>query len=682
MIQNECTNSTPLSSFLIIPTNDTDNVNDDRIEVTRMYSTEEHQSQRDSDWFDRDTSNTSSHSELNNTRDSASTRQEITVVNTHDSILDLDSQCDDGEEDTSFCDEDENMMGIMEEVPTGIPSVCNGIMLPMDTNSKSRAVSPISSHRNIREKRTKPNVTNHNGLKDYDDRKHKKIPSAIGNLTLYSVTDSFVDSICTSTACVVSDNYENMNGCSKSSTNRNKSAIASMDDKIREFQESCGSAIFNGCDAGRYTNWQHGENSSLSHKAIVSMDIWRLLGCSSPPGESELAEIWSLKTTSQMLRKGRYSKNGAENKHPVRASIKKRLKRIHRLRMDDRRVSGATRHGITITNQSIYPSDQTLNTMRKEVHMNKTYTVNNTQNSSGVDENDNQDHQSREPRTPTQTSYRAIEKSYSMLDDSLASFIGQGMVEPIPVEVEDGYDSDPEVNCYSSSSHMIVDSPTGCEAEQMDISFSSPFPVTPNYSQDQTARAVPPSILLSDHHDVMRLDPIPTDEMEMRESVQQTLNSTWTLRWHPNAENRKKYSIRHNKPIWMPTSPCCCPNSTQKPWSMRLLNACRITPYSSSSSSSSSSSNHGQIDRSKYPMARQNASFLLKSCGGEEFLLEAGCPEDATIISERWKLVIARFACLAVTEDVAGIAKEFFHPTCSDPKMLTVSDPQNDNLTG
>lgn len=243
----------------------------------------------------------------------------------------------------------------------------------------------------------------------------------------------------------------------------------------------------------------------------------------------------------------------------------------------------------------------------------------------------------------------------------------------------------------------------------MDISFSSPFPVTPNYSQDQTARAVPPSILLSDHHDVMRLDPIPTDEMEMRESVQQTLNSTWTLRWHPNAENRKKYSIRHNKPIcinmWMERgtvitnsgvviepalmwrdayqplllSKHTLNNSTQKPWSMRLLNACRITPYSSSSSSSS---NHGQIDRSKYPMARQNASFLLKSCGGEEFLLEAGCPEDATIISERWKLVIARFACLAVTEDVAGIAKEFFHPTCSDPKMLTVSDPQNDNLTG
>ena len=103
--------------------------------------------------------------------------------------------------------------------------------------------------------------------------------------------------------------------------------------------------------------------------------------------------------------------------------------------------------------------------------------------------------------------------------------------------------------------------------------------------------------------------------------------------------------------------------STQKPWTMRLLNACRITPCSLT----------GQIDRTKYPLARQNCSFLLKSCTGEEFLLEANRPDEVDTITERWKLAVARFASLAVTEDVNGIAKEFFHPTV-DSQMLTVPE--------
>ena len=108
-------------------------------------------------------------------------------------------------------------------------------------------------------------------------------------------------------------------------------------------------------------------------------------------------------------------------------------------------------------------------------------------------------------------------------------------------------------------------------------------------------------------------------------------------------------------------------NSSQKPWSMRLLNACRISTYCNSP--------HHIMDRDKYPLARKNSSFLLKSCGGEEFLLEAKDQEDAIAITERWKLVVARFACLAVTEDVSSIAKEFFHPSASDTLTLTVPDP-------
>ena len=72
-------------------------------------------------------------------------------------------------------------------------------------------------------------------------------------------------------------------------------------------------------------------------------------------------------------------------------------------------------------------------------------------------------------------------------------------------------------------------------------------------------------------------------------------------------------------------------------------------------------------------MARQHCCFVLKSCTGEEFLLEAKGPEEVETITERWKLAVARFASLAVTEDVNGIAKEFFHPTV-DSQMLTIPE--------
>lgn len=100
--------------------------------------------------------------------------------------------------------------------------------------------------------------------------------------------------------------------------------------------------------------------------------------------------------------------------------------------------------------------------------------------------------------------------------------------------------------------------------------------------------------------------------------------------------------------------------STQKPWSMRLLNACRITPCET-------------VDRTKYPFARQQCSFMLKSCSGEEFLLETNGKEEVKTVTERWKLAVARFASLAVTEDVNGIAREFFHPTV-DSQMLTIPE--------
>jgi hypothetical protein len=181
------------------------------------------------------------------------------------------------------------------------------------------------------------------------------------------------------------------------------------------------------------------------------------------------------------------------------------------------------------------------------------------------------------------------------------------------------------------------------------------------------------------------LFPLPPSLLEL----QRSLNSTWTLTWHPNPENMSEYNVS-NKPlcinIWLERGTVIISSgvvvepalmwrdayqpmllgqhklntSTQKPWSMRLLNICRITPCPA-------------IDRTKYPFARQHGSLVLKSCTGEEFLLEAKGQEEVKAITERWKLAVARFASLAVTEDVNGIAREFFHPTL-DSQMLTIPE--------
>jgi hypothetical protein len=90
----------------------------------------------------------------------------------------------------------------------------------------------------------------------------------------------------------------------------------------------------------------------------------------------------------------------------------------------------------------------------------------------------------------------------------------------------------------------------------------------------------------------------------------------------------------------------------QKPWSMRLLNTCRVAPAAG-------------MDKNMYPLARKANCLLVKTCQGQEFVLEANSASQMELICERWKITVARFASLAVTEDIDAIAQEFFHPTLS-----------------
>ncbi|KAG7347276.1 hypothetical protein IV203_015981 [Nitzschia inconspicua] len=369
--------------------------------------------------------------------------------------------------------------------------------------------------------------------------------------------------------------------------------------------------------------------TATSPTSYVSVDVWQLLGCAASPVEAEMEEIWSLPTKDMIRRSGQNNTNVP----PARASIKRRLKRIHGLRME--RISGASRHGVTIG---------------RHVRRNGTTEM----------ANENCIHSRlHEPHL--------LGKSYSMLDDPLAGLIGKG-IDPIPIEDDDldGYDSDPEIINSSSSNNN-------------NNSYHSP----------QSSSSLYPQPALVKQHEIMQSEPLPFDETEMKISVQRSLNTTWTLTWHPNPDNVSQYNIPH-KPIcvniWIERGTVIASSgvvvepafmwrdayqpmlgqhklnsSTQKPWSMRLLNACRITPCTTT------------IDRTKYPLARQQSSFFLKSCTGEEFLLEANGRTEVETITERWKLAVARFASLAVTEDVTCIAKEFFHPTV-DSQMLTIPE--------
>jgi hypothetical protein len=169
------------------------------------------------------------------------------------------------------------------------------------------------------------------------------------------------------------------------------------------------------------------------------------------------------------------------------------------------------------------------------------------------------------------------------------------------------------------------------------------------------------------------------------------------LTWHPNPENLKDHNGSNNKPIavniwvergilipktgtviepqlkWRDThqpllSSCKTLNaSTQTPWNLRLLNICGIFPVTNS-----------KIDRNLYPLARANTSFLVRTCQGQDYLLEASSPKQRKLVCHQWKMAVARFASLAVTEDLDAMANEFFHPTTTSP-MLTVHD-DNSNM--
>jgi hypothetical protein len=162
----------------------------------------------------------------------------------------------------------------------------------------------------------------------------------------------------------------------------------------------------------------------------------------------------------------------------------------------------------------------------------------------------------------------------------------------------------------------------------------------------------------------------PCDEQAAREMVSESLNLSWNLTWHAITGSDQQQqccsfwlergTLIHNNSVIL--EPCLMWRrayteynrsargakniSLTKPHSIRLLNLCRIIVT---------------FDRSLCPMARPSRSFLIRTANGD-YIFEAASTEERDEIVCRWKLVVARFATLAVMEDMETISKEFFCP--------------------
>jgi hypothetical protein len=334
----------------------------------------------------RDTTNTSRDYDLDNTRQ---------TVNTRDSILDF-SKEDDEDDVSACCERNHNnsiLFGELNDYPPSMESA---------NNAKSTTAS------------MKP------------DAKSRPVPkkSIMEGLTLYSVTDSLVDSLCNSTVCMTSS----IPTSSKTSTKT---------DKFKNLHPSICTTASYVSEAG-CGNWP---TKTTTPTTTVSVDVWELLGCSTSPGETEVEDIWNLQTAEMIHRFG----DGQHKVPPARASIKRRLNRIHGLRME--RVSGASRHGVTIAHRHARRNGDR-------------FTAKNCINSTDT----NQPH--------------VLEKAHTMLDDPLANFIGQG-IDPIPMNDDeyDGYDSDPEVNCSFQTTQSSSLYPQPASVQRHEVMQTEPLPL-------------------------------------------------------------------------------------------------------------------------------------------------------------------------------------------------------------
>jgi len=245
----------------------------------------------------------------------------------------------------------------------------------------------------------------------------------------------------------------------------------------------------------------------------------------------------------------------------------------------------------------------------------------------------------------TEQSFQNSIGSLFGIDETTSSFAKD--IEPITAEYQDGYDSDPEINFRSKG-------------------------------ENQERKIATDSLNITAISDVITHG---SDDDQVITAVQESLNYSWTLTWHPTKEAMSAVGSLNDQrkcfeplciQLWFERGHVLHFGHTivepqfmwrnfldrdlTAPFQMRLLNVCRVLPLE-------------DIDRAKYPLARASHSFALKMVHGEEFIFEAASERERDLIVSRWKLVVARLAMLAVFEDIDSMAREFF-TQMADPQTL------------
>ena len=159
---------------------------------------------------------------------------------------------------------------------------------------------------------------------------------------------------------------------------------------------------------------------------------------------------------------------------------------------------------------------------------------------------------------------------------------------------------------------------------------------------------------------------VPSEEHDI-DLIQESFNLTWTLTWHTACGGSPVccrvwmergtlvnfHTMLEPQLMWRPAfQPMQQRKLDVTANSIRLLNLCRIRTADSLSAER----------KATFPLARWSCCILLKS-EQDEYVFEAHSPAERDDVVRRWKLAVARFATLAVMEDMESICHEFFTPT-------------------
>ena len=153
----------------------------------------------------------------------------------------------------------------------------------------------------------------------------------------------------------------------------------------------------------------------------------------------------------------------------------------------------------------------------------------------------------------------------------------------------------------------------------------------------------------------------------LRWRVRESMNQTWDLVWHTEKASKtvRAYMERGTIVSGQMLEPSLVWRHSKKECTqLRFLNICRILAATP------------QDQRRACILARPSCTLRLMTSTGDEYFLEAPSASACTTIIDTWKLCIARFATLAVLEDLDSIQKEFFHATSHSfvPDMEEIMD--------